>query len=129
MPNSDSVPCYYTGQLRRVEQPAEFRLRSEVRELKAQKLGKFVDNGKVFLFNQRLSPKTTQLWDGPIGIGNLLPFAPLHNYGERLHYDVGPKGLRRHGLYRRRDESGIPQLLSHIIRVSHRSAPELLPAC
>lgn len=46
-------------------------------------------------------------WDGPLGVGNLLPFARLHNYGDKLHYEMpmaNDVGMRRHGLYRRDDE-------------------------
>jgi hypothetical protein len=125
MAATDLVPCFYTGQDYRLERPAEVRTRAEVREFKVKGLGKFIDNGKLFLFFKALAKK---LWDGPLGIGNLLPFAPSHNYGEKLHYDVGPKGLRRHNLYRRKDSAGILQLRTHIIHVSGRSAPELRPA-
>lgn len=58
-------------------------------------------------------------WDGPLGVGNLLPFARLHNYGDKLHYEMpmaGDVGMRRHGLYRRDDE-----IRSHTIPVSSRS--------
>lgn len=58
-------------------------------------------------------------WDGPLGVGNLLPFARLKNYGDKLHYEMphaNDVGMRRHGLYRREDE-----IRSHTISVSHRS--------
>jgi hypothetical protein len=32
--------------------------------------------------------------DGPIGVGNVLPFARLHNYGDKLHYEMPMAGDR-----------------------------------
>jgi hypothetical protein len=57
-------------------------------------------------------------WDGPLGRGNVLPFAKSNNYGDKLHYEIpmaNDIGMRRHGLYRRDGK-----LLSHRIRVSAR---------
>jgi hypothetical protein len=119
MAATDLVPCFYTGQNYRVEKPAELRLRSEVREFKNQKLGKFIENGTRFLYFRALTKRVVRLWDGPIGVGNALPFARLHNYGDKLHYEMpmaNDIGLRRHNLYRRAGK-----LLSHRIRVSARS--------
>jgi hypothetical protein len=123
MAATDLVPCFYTGQDYRVEKPAEVRTRAEVREWKKQKLGKFVGNGKFFLFFKSLMVKLAQFWDGPLGVGNAIPFAKAHNYGDKLHYEMpmaGDVGLRRHGLYRRGKK-----LLSHKLRVSGRTAPEI----
>jgi hypothetical protein len=43
------------------------------------------------------------LTNGPLGIGNLLPFAKAHNYGDPLHYETPMAGdndlLRRFGMY------------------------------
>lgn len=33
-------------------------------------------------------------WDGPLGRGNLLPFAKAHNYGDKLHYEMPHAGDR-----------------------------------
>lgn len=119
MPANDQVPCYYRGQLRRVERPAEFRPRAELHEAKRQKLGKFVDSGKVFLFFQMVAQKVKQLWDGPLGIGNLLPFAKPRNQGDKLHYATPMAGDRTcFSRHRRR-----------LIHVSHRSlfSVQILP--
>jgi hypothetical protein len=35
-----------------------------------------------------------KLWDGPLGRGNLLPFAKAHNYGDLLHYEMPMAGDR-----------------------------------
>jgi hypothetical protein len=73
------------------------------------------------------------LFDGPVGVGNLLPFSKPHCYGDKLHYQTpmaGDVGMRRYGLYSRRDEKGVPQLLSHQVHVSSRSLfnHQILPA-
>jgi hypothetical protein len=67
-------------------------------------------------------------FDGPLGIGNVLPFARLKNNGDKLHYEMpmaGDKGMRRHGLYYRKDE-----LRTHAIHVSSRNffSRQLIPA-
>lgn len=95
MPSTDLVPCFYTGQRRAVERPAKFEMRSRLHELKKAKLGKFVDNGKVFLFEKSIvvvQEKLNRGWDGPLGVGNLLPFAKAHNYGDKLHYEMPMAG-------------------------------------
>ena len=117
MASTDLVPCFYTGQDYRCELPAEIRTRGEVREFKARGLGRFVDSGKVFLFFKQLAKK---LWDGPVGIGNLLPFAKPHNYGDKLHYSTPMAGDRTTFARHRRN----------LIRVSSRSlwSKQALPA-
>ena len=133
MAATDLVPCFYTGQNYRVEKPAEVRTRAEVREFKAQKLGKFIENGRLFLFFKIMAQKAKQLWDGPFGVGNLLPFYKSQNplmAPQKLHYEI-PKandlGIRRHGLYRQGstvwlegDARKKSLLLRHRIRVSAR---------
>ncbi|HET9320385.1 MAG TPA: hypothetical protein VFO27_11435 [Bryobacteraceae bacterium] len=124
MAATDLVPCFYTGQNYRTEKPAEVRVRSEVRELKKRKLGKFVANGTLFLFSRAIVKKMVAPYDGPLGVGNVVPFARLHNYGDRLHYEIpmaGDIGLRRHNLFRRTNEHGVSELRTRIIRVSARS--------
>ena len=126
MAASDLVPCFYKGQNYRVEKPAELRLRSEVREFKKQKLGKFVENGTRFLFFRARAKRVVAVFDGPLGVGNALPFAKPNNLGDRLHYEIpmaGDRGLRRHGLFRRTNE-----LRSHLIKVSVRSGKRYLAA-
>lgn len=115
MPASDPVPCFYTGQDYRWERPAEIRTRAEVRELKKQKLGKFVENGKIFLFFKALKEVMQNFFDGPMGIGNLLPFAKQNNYGDKLHYETPHAGDR--GIFARHHRK--------LIHVSGRIAPEL----
>lgn len=60
------------------------------------------------------------LVDGPIGIGNVLPFARLHNYGDKLHYEMPMAGDR--GCFARHRPRNI--------RVSSRSlfSKQILPA-
>jgi hypothetical protein len=94
MPPTDLVPCYYTGQRRLVEPPAEFRTRAELHNLKSQKVGKFVDSGKVFLFFKVMVQKIQRLWDGPLGCGNLLPFSKPRSTGDKLHYEMPMAGDR-----------------------------------
>jgi hypothetical protein len=114
----DLVPCYYTGQRVGIEPPAEERSRLEVRELKRQKLGMFVANGKFFLFFKAIARKVVRLFDGPLGTGNAMPFSRRTDPGQHFHYDIphaGDIGLWRHNRKR--------------IRVSARSrhSTELLP--
>lgn len=89
MAATDQVPCFYTGQDYRLEPPAQTNLRSEVREFKRMGLGKFIDNGKAFLFAQQ---RRRILHDGPTGVGNLLPFSKPHCYGAKLHYETAMAG-------------------------------------
>lgn len=98
MAATDLVPCYYTGQRVGIEPPAESKPRYELREMKRQKLGEFVRNGKFFLFFKRMAAKITRLWDGPLGVGNALPFGRQTD-GGLLHYEMphaGDIGLWRH---------------------------------
>lgn len=95
MAASDPVPCYYTGQNYRWEKPAAIKPRSEVRRLKALKIGQFIENGKIFLFFKSICVAAKEkVWDGPLGVGNLLPFAKAHNYGDKLHYQMPMAGDR-----------------------------------
>lgn len=94
------VPCYYTGQNRRVEPPAEFRLRPELHEIKKQKLGTFVDNGKNFLFAARRRVRVfNTLWEGRPSSKSILAFLKTNSYGDRLHYEIPRAGDR--GLFAR----------------------------
>src|SRR5580658_2511457 len=75
MAATDLVPCFYTGQDYRWENPAEMHIRSQVREWKKAKRGTFADSGKIFVFFKRIEKVVLKVWDGPLGIGNLIPFA------------------------------------------------------
>jgi hypothetical protein len=123
MPSTDLVPCYYTGQSRAVERPVKYELRARLHELKKAKLGKFVDNGKVFLFFKAVKEAIRNLWDGPMGRGNLLPFAKAHNYGDKLHYEMPHAGDRsaiaRSGM-RRVNEGGKSVLVTRTKAISSR---------
>jgi hypothetical protein len=95
MPANDPVPCFYTGQNYRWEKPAKVLPRSEVRKLKSWGEGKFIENGKIFLFAKSIVVAIAEkVWDGPLGVGNLLPFAKAHNYGDKLHYEMPMAGDR-----------------------------------
>jgi hypothetical protein len=111
MPLTDLVPCFYTGQNYRVEQPVELRARADVHEFKRQKLGKFVENGRLFLFVKKLERKIASACDGPLGVGNAIPFARLHNYGDKLHYEIPMAG----------DRGAFARHRRKLIRVSARS--------
>jgi hypothetical protein len=56
MAKSDLVPCFYKEQDASWERPAKLLPRSEVRELKAQKLGAFIFNGTAFRFSANALP-------------------------------------------------------------------------
>ena len=93
MAASDPVPCYYTGQNYRWEKPAKVLPRSEVRKLKNWKEGKFIENGKIFLFFKSIVVAVAEkVWDGPLGVGNLLPFSKPRCYGDKLHYETAMAG-------------------------------------
>lgn len=130
MAASDPVPCFYKGQNYRWERPAEICTRAKVREYKNQKRGVFVENGKIFLFFKSLQEAVQGFWDGPTGVGNLLPFAKPNNLGDKLHYAVpmaNDCGMKRHGIlgHTRRQAAGPNKLRTHLILVSDRIAPEL----
>jgi hypothetical protein len=99
MAATDLVPCFYSGQNYYADPPAEHRLRSEVRECKRQKLGEFRENGKIFLFFKAIAAKLNRLWDGPLGVGNAMPFSRRTDAGQHYHYEIphaGDIGLWRH---------------------------------
>ena len=60
--------------------------------------------------------------DGPLGIGNLLPFAKPHCDGSKLHYEIPMAGdkslLHRYRLSRREDDMGISRLQTRTLHVS-----------
>jgi hypothetical protein len=70
-------------------------------------------------------------YDGPMGRGNILPFAKPRSSGDKLHYSTpmaGDVGMRRYGLYSRLDEHGVRQLCSKLIRSSKRMPDEVVIA-
>jgi hypothetical protein len=107
MAATDLVPCFYTGQNFRWEQPAELRTRTECHRLKKFKLGRFDQNGKIFLFFKAIVNAAKLVWDGPIGVGNVLPFAKAHNYGDKLHYEMPMAGDRTAFARSRRKEINV----------------------
>lgn len=119
MAKKDLVPCFYTGQDWRREPPAESHPRQDVHYFKSLKLGKFIESGKFFLFHaRRIKEVIVGLFDGPLGVGNLLPFAKAHNYGDKLHYEIPMAGDR--GVFARHRRK--------LIRVSARSGMRTLAA-
>jgi hypothetical protein len=92
MPSTDLVPCFYAGQHRWSSPPAKFQTRAELRQAKTLKLGQFVDDGRAFQFTKKHTMEASSTFDGPLGIGNLLPFARLKNLGEKLHYETPMAG-------------------------------------
>ncbi len=65
------------------------------------------DGGFDEIFLQQVAITGAGLWDGLIGVGNVLPFSKLKNYGDLLHYEMPMAGdktaLARSG-WRRCDE-------------------------
>jgi len=119
MPSTNLVPCFYTGQDYRRERPAAVHTRQETRKFKLQHLGKFIENGKIFLFFKQLAKK---LWDGPLGVGNLLPFSKASNplvAPDKLHYATPMAG----------DRTAFARHRRHRIHVSSRSrwSVQILP--
>jgi hypothetical protein len=111
MPATDLVPCFYTGQDFRWEQPAEFRTRAELHRIKKFKVGRFDQNGSIFLFFKAIVNAAKKVWDGPLGVGNLIPFAKPNSSGDKLHYEIPMAGDR--GIFARHHR--------RFIRVSSRS--------
>jgi len=128
----DLVPCYYTGQDYRVDEPAEVLPRFEVRRYKHLRLGKFVDSGKVFLFSARLTVQVVEtICEFRMSARSVLTFLKASSPGDRLHYEIpmaGDVGLRRHNLFRRTNEAGISELRTRTIQVSARSGMRYLRA-
>jgi hypothetical protein len=110
MAATDLVPCFYTGQDFRWERPTEFRPRAELHRLKTLKLGRFDQHGKIFLFFKAITQKMQRFFDGPLGTGNVLPFAKVHNYGDKLHYQIPMAG----------DKTAFARSRSRNIQVSSR---------
>lgn len=67
-------------------------LRSQLREMKKNKLGLFVDDGTAFQFTKKFTEALKPLFDGPLGVGNLLPFSKPRCYGDKLHYETAMAG-------------------------------------
>jgi hypothetical protein len=73
--------------------------------------------------NRPLPASDRSYYNGPLGRGNLLPFA-RRTTGDPLHYSVpmaGDVGLRRHNLFRRTDKSGVARLHGKLISASTRN--------
>lgn len=70
--------------------------RAEVRELKAQKLGKFIASGKFFMFSRRHARKVaeTTMHDVPATAKTILAFIKTSNNGDKLHYEIPMAGDR-----------------------------------
>ena len=122
MPATDLVPCFYTGQDSRWESPAEFRARAELHKLKKQKLGRFDQNGKIFLFFQKIAQHVSRLWNVTPSANNLLHFVKTNCYGDKLHYETPMFGdndlLHRFGMYFDAEKQ---QYVTRTISVSSRS--------
>jgi len=100
MPSTDLVPCFYAGQPRWSTPPAKLMTRCVLLEMKKAKLGQYVDDGKAFQFSKKYTEAMKPLCDGPLGIGNVLPFAKPNSTGDKLHYEIPMAGdrsiFRRH---------------------------------
>lgn len=91
MQKSDKVPVFMTGMDTSWEKPAQIVTRGEARELKDQLLGKFENHGQTFRLFQTIKEALATYVDGPMGIGNLLPWAKVQNPNmapEHLHYRI-----------------------------------------
>lgn len=132
MAANDLVPCFYTGQDRHIDEPAEIATRDEVRGYKKKKLGKFVDNGTKFQFSAQMSVRAVEtVCDFRMSARSVLTFLKASSPGDRLHYEIpmaGDVGLRRHNLFRRVNEAGISELRTRTIQVSARSGMRYLRA-
>jgi hypothetical protein len=92
---SDLVPCYYTGQDYRREQPADLLPRHEVRKYKDQRLGKFIASGRFFLFFARRVVRVLRtVWEGRPSSQSILAFLKTNSYGDKLHYEIPMAGDR-----------------------------------
>jgi hypothetical protein len=92
MPATDLVPCFYTGQDFRWEQPAEFRLRSELHRIKKLKIGRFDQDGRIFLFARRIEAAARDIFSVPVSAKTVLTFLKTRTDGAKLHYEMPPAG-------------------------------------
>jgi hypothetical protein len=91
MSKSNEVPCYLTGQDSSWEKPIQVVSRADARGLKKLQLGKFENHGQTFRLYQIVAETVKAFIDGPLGVGNLLPWSKVQNYPqhpERLHYST-----------------------------------------
>lgn len=101
------------------------KAQAEVRRLEAVWIVKNVMIHRLASGRARVIDVRAYFWDGPIGVGNALPFSRSQNpmmAPAKLHYETPPAGsvgIRRHDLYRRQVE-GRSLLLRSRIRVSSR---------
>ncbi len=109
MAKSEKVPCFYAGQQDSYERPAKIVTRGEARLMKAAMKGKFENNGQIFRFSLAITERAKAFWDGPFGIGNLLPFSKQQNplmAPEHLHYSIPACGAHgRHTSVRATNEA------------------------
>lgn len=111
MPATDLVPCFYTGQDFRWEQPAEFRLRAELHRIKKLKVGRFDQDGKIFLFARRIEAAARDMFSVPVSAKTILLFLKTRTDGAPLHYEIPHAG----------DRSIFARHHRHLIHVSSRS--------
>lgn len=101
------------------------KAQAEVRRLEAFWIVKNVMIQRLANARTRVIDVRAYFWDGPIGVGNALPFSRSQNpmmAPAKLHYETPPAGavgIRRHDLYRSRDGRRSILLRSRI-RVSSR---------
>jgi len=134
MAATDLVPCFYTGQDYRIERPADVLTRAEVRELKAQKRGMFIESGKIFLFSEKRQKGGQPFFDGWLGRGNILPFARVSNpicKPETINYpvpmagDAGCFSRHRRRLIHVSGRSKFPQILPHVASTTASASCEV----
>ncbi len=92
MPATDLVPCFYTGQDFRWEQPAEFRPRAELHRIKKLKVGRFDQDGRIFLFFKRIEAVFLSALSGPASAKTILAFIKTRTDGAKLHYETPMAG-------------------------------------
>ena len=82
---------------------------------------KLLTNERVY---QEIYWSTEGHTDGPLGVGNALPFSPRTDPKKHFHYNLLPTGWRRWGYFRRsRDHKA--QIHTRVLKVSARPQSHL----
>ncbi len=82
---------------RETDRPARKVTRTVAAYLVRKKLARRISKFLIQMVKQ-LAVRTHEIIscfiDGPLGVGNVLPFAKPQNYGDRLHYEIPMAGDR-----------------------------------
>jgi len=129
MPKNDVVPCFYKGQDTSWERPTRILPRSEVRELKRQKIGRFINNGSAFLFF-RTAPATQRAFTPYRVTRRSSQDSPCAISFEEMQANVGivDDGIRHPGAFIAMSQEKVllyPHIFDDQAPVAHGSWPSM----